>query len=124
MQPSEATRTPLTPQQQQVVDRAKRYIPPRSGPPAHSPAWERETNKCIGREVTVTQYVGMDGSVPIFIEHRGVCVAIQQQHLSVILMTEIEKVIIKNVGTIRRVRAKNSAPPSPEKRTDAQGSNA
>jgi hypothetical protein len=76
-----------------------------------SPAWERETNKCIGREVTVTQYVGIGATgAPLFIDHVGICVAIQSTHLSVILMTETEKLIIKNVAAIRRVRSKNNPP--------------
>lgn len=86
---------------------------PRNGPPNTSPAWVRETNKCIGREVTVTQYVGIGATgAPLFIDHMGVCVAIQSTHLSVILMTDTEKLIIKNVAAIRRTRAKNNPPKS------------
>jgi hypothetical protein len=90
--------------------------PPRLGPPAHSPAWERETSKMIGREVTVTQYVGVGATgAPLFIDHVGICVALQSTHLSVILMTDTEKLIIKNVAAIRRMRSKNNPPAKSER---------
>lgn len=67
----------------------------------------------VGREVTVTQYVGVGATgAPLFIDHVGICVALQSTHLSVILMTDTEKLIIKNVAAIRRVRSKNN-PPKP-----------
>ena len=91
--------------------------PPRFGPPPHSPAWEREINKMIGRQVTVTQYVGIGSTgAPLFIDHVGVCVALQSTHLSVILMTDEDKLIIKNVAAIRRTRSRNNPPA----KTDAQ----
>lgn len=88
---------------------------PRLGPALGvSPAWERETSKCIGREVTVTQLLGVDQVGRAVVEHTtGICLALQMQHLSVILMTDTEKVLLKNVHQIRRVRAKNN-PPKPE----------
>lgn len=99
---------PRTPQPGPRPARPHRPFPPRLGP-SHSPAWERETSKCIGREVTVTQYVGVNATgAPLFIDHVGVCVALQYTHLSVILMTDTEKLIIKNVAAIRRKRTKDN----------------
>ncbi len=88
----------------------RKPMPPRMGPPQHvSPAWERETSKCIGREVTVTQLLGVDQVGRPVIEYtKGICVAIQMQHLSVILMTEGEKILLKNVHQIRRGRSWNN----------------
>jgi hypothetical protein len=71
----------------------------------------------IGREVIVTQYVGVGATgAPLFIDHVGICVALQSTHLSVILMTEDEKLIIKNVAAIRRRRSRNNPP----KQSDAE----
>ncbi len=90
-----------------------RQHPPRNSPiiDRQSSAWERELNKMIGREVTVTQYVGTsDQGLPLYIDHEGVCVALQFQHLSIVLMTDTEKIVLKNIHAIRRKRTKNNAP--------------
>jgi hypothetical protein len=96
----------------------RRNHAPRNSPivDRQSSAWERELNKMIGRQVTVTQYVGTsDQGLPLYIDHVGVCVAMHFTHLSIVLMTDEEKIVLKNVSGIRRKRTKNNAPkPVPE----------
>ena len=91
---------------------ARREFRPRYGPPVgYSPAWERELHKLIGREVTVFSCVGISSlGMPVMIEHSGVCLAIQSTHLSVVLMTDTEKIIVKHVSSIRRKRSFNKKP--------------
>lgn len=55
-----------------------------------------ELKKCIKQHVKV---VGVDGEV-----FEGTCIAINFQHLNVVLMTDTEKIIVKNVRNISRKR--------------------
>lgn len=90
--------------------------PPRNRPGDNpeSSAWHREMNKMIGRRVTVTQYVGTNHEgLPLYLDHIGVCIALQFQQLSIVLATDDEKIVLKNVAVIRRVRSKNNAPKPP-----------
>lgn len=57
-----------------------------------------ELKKCIGKKVKVKT---MDGE-----EIEGSCRAINFMHLSIILMTDKEKIIIKNIQKITRERKK------------------
>jgi len=55
-----------------------------------------ELKKFIGQEVTV---IDMNGK-----EFSGICKAISFMHLNIILMTNDEKIIIKNISYIKRKR--------------------
>lgn len=108
MNPSDAPTRPDPRNGGPSSERVNKPYPPRLGPSPHGLAWDRETGKCIGREVMVTQFLAVDQhGLPVFDYHKGICVALQSTHLSVILMTETEKILIKNVATIRRVRSRN-----------------
>ena len=56
-----------------------------------------ELNKFLGKEVTVTNARGEIYS--------GVCRAVNFQYMNVILMTDEEKIAIRDVSTIRRKRS-------------------
>jgi hypothetical protein len=58
--------------------------------------YTNELIKCIGKEVTVKDIGGKD-----FV---GICEALDFFHLNVILKTDTETVIIKNIQHIRRKR--------------------
>ena len=55
-----------------------------------------ELTKFIGKEVTVTNVRGE--------AYSGICKAINFQYLNIILMTDKEKIAIRDVSTIRRER--------------------
>lgn len=55
-----------------------------------------ELMKCVGKKVVVTDTEGN--------EVDGVCVAISHMHLNVVIRTDTEKIIIKNIRSIRRQR--------------------
>lgn len=55
-----------------------------------------ELKKCEGKEVEV---LTVDGQI-----HKGICRAINFSHLNVVLMTDEEKIIVKNVLIIKRKR--------------------
>jgi len=57
-----------------------------------------ELAKCVGKEVSVL----VEGKVK-----RGTCIAIHPQHLNIIVMTDSEKIIIKNPDAISRKRDKS-----------------
>lgn len=59
-----------------------------------------ELKKFIGQQVVVTT---VDGNTI-----KGICRAIDFNHLNVIIMTDEEKIIVKNVRNINRVRDKTS----------------
>jgi small nuclear ribonucleoprotein (snRNP)-like protein len=61
-----------------------------------------ELKKFIGKDVTVTDIAGR--------EFRGICRAISFQYLNVVLSTDNEKIIVKNISNICRKRT------SPEKK--------
>jgi len=56
-----------------------------------------ELKKCVGQPVTVFDISGKEFS--------GICKAISFMHLNVILMTDDEKIIIKNISHIKRKRS-------------------
>ena len=91
---------------------------PRLASPAHlgDPRWTAELNKFLNREVIVEQAItgGADSSpAPRIVTYEGIVTAINHQHLSLVLMTEDEKIIIKHVTSIRRKRSHNSPPKGP-----------
>lgn len=59
--------------------------------------WFIELHKFVGKDVTVLDSRG--------VEHQGVFCAFSSQHLNVIIRTDDEKIIIRNVVTIRRKRS-------------------
>lgn len=56
-----------------------------------------ELKKFVGQEVTVKDAFGA--------EYSGTCVAIGWQHLNIVLRTETEKIVLKNISSIRRKRS-------------------
>jgi len=58
--------------------------------------WELEQSKFLNQEVKVTDSRGQI--------HIGVCKAINKQHFSIIIMTDTEKVAIRNVVYMTRKR--------------------
>lgn len=60
--------------------------------------YEVELKKFIGAEVIVTDTTGMI--------HLGNCRGISGMHLNVIIATKTEKILIKNIVTIKRMRIK------------------
>ena len=55
-----------------------------------------ELKKCVKKQVTVTTKTGK--------EFKGICKAINFMHLNIILMTEKEKIIIKDISHLIRKR--------------------
>lgn len=41
------------------------------------------------------------------------CIAVQFQHLAIVLATDDEKLVLRNVASIRRPRSKNNPPKPP-----------
>lgn len=58
----------------------------------------KELKKFIGKEVTVVDANGLG--------YTGICRAFGFPYLNIIIMTENEKIIIRNVSTIKRKRTK------------------
>lgn len=56
-----------------------------------------ELKKCVGENVTVYKNDGR--------QFEGICKAISFQHLNVVLMTPIEKIVIKDISHIVRTRS-------------------
>lgn len=62
--------------------------------------YDEELEKCINQEVEVTDQQGT--------KYKGKLIAYNRVHLNVILMTNEEKIIIRNVANIRRKRRKDN----------------
>ncbi len=60
--------------------------------------FSEELKKCIGKEVVV---VDMKGK-----KHKGICRALNIQHMNVIIMTGTYKIALKNIQSIERRREK------------------
>lgn len=63
-----------------------------------------ELKKFVGKECEVTDAFGN--------KFRGVCKGVNFNYLNIILMTDTEKIIIRNIANVRRPR---SAPAGPAK---------
>lgn len=104
--------TELEPDPRRGATSAERLRPSTLRP--QSSAWDREINKLIGRKITVTQFVGTSREgLPLYLDHVGVCIAVQFQHLAIVLATDDEKLVLRNVASIRRPRSKNNPPKPP-----------
>jgi small nuclear ribonucleoprotein (snRNP)-like protein len=61
--------------------------------------YDEELEKCINQEVEVIDQQGR--------EYKGKLIAYNRVHLNVILMTNDEKIIIRNVANIKRKRRRD-----------------
>jgi small nuclear ribonucleoprotein (snRNP)-like protein len=64
-----------------------------------------ELKKFIGKECEVTDASGN--------KYKGVCKGLNFNYLNIILMTDKEKIIIRNIANVRRLRSAPSEPVKP-----------
>jgi hypothetical protein len=64
-----------------------------------------ELKKFIGEECEVTDASGN--------KYKGICKGLNFNYLNIILMTDKEKIIVRNIANVRRLRSVQSEPAKP-----------